>query len=122
MNRVFFTYVWGEPTAPAWPLTFANKASRRFARENVRDGDFVFTVATKDEPTRKDLRGRVTGLFRLTDLELNTADYSLPRDVKPEYDTTTRFPYALHPLQVWSIITPENVFSKLVGPLTGGHH
>lgn len=122
MTRVFFTYVWGEPTPPAWPLTFATKAARRFARDNVGDGDYVFTVATKDEPTRIDLRGFVTGLYRLTDLELNTADYDIPRDDRPEHDTVTRFPYCLHPLQVWTITERTRSFSQIVGPLSPKHH
>ena len=28
MTKVFFTYVWGPPGNPAWPMMFASKAAR----------------------------------------------------------------------------------------------
>lgn len=123
LQKVFFTYVWGPPGNPAWPLTFANKASRTHARKVLTEGDLVFTVCTKGEPTQPEYWGRVSGLFRLSDLEVNTADYDLPRRLdRPEFDGVSRFPYALHPIAVWEISSPDNVFSQLVGPLTPTHH
>lgn len=121
--RVFFTYVWGAPGDPAWPLTFASKAARTHARKVLTEGDLVFTVCTKSEPTPVDLWGRVTGLFRMSDLEVNTLDYDLPRRLdRPEFDSVVRFPYALHPIEVWEIADEKNLFSDLVGPLTPTHH
>lgn len=123
VSRVFFTYVWGAPGDPAWPLTFASKASRTHARKVLTEGDFVFTVCTKSEPTPVELWGRVTGLFRVSDLEVNTLDYDLPRRLdRPEFDSVARFPYALHPIEVWEIEGEQNLFSELVGPLTPTHH
>lgn len=121
--RAFFTYVWGAPGDPAWPLTFASKASRTHARKVLTEGDFVFTVCTKSEPTPVELWGRVAGLFRVSDLEVNTFDYDLPRRLdRPEFDSVARFPYALHPIEVWEITGEQNFFSELVGPLTPTHH
>lgn len=123
MSRVFFTYVWGPPGNPAWPLTFANKASRSHAKKVLTDGDLVFTVCTKGEPTSPEHWGRVGGVFQVSDLEVNTQDYDLPRKRdRPEYDSVTRFPYALHPIAVWEIASSENIFSELVGPLTPAQH
>ncbi len=122
-ERVFFTYVWGAPGEPASPLTFASKASRTQARNVLTEGDLVFTVCTRREPTPSDLWGRVVGLFCVSDLEVNTQDYELPRRLdRPEFDAITRFPFALHPLNVWEITSPDNMFSELVGPLTSTHH
>lgn len=123
VSKVFFTYVWGPPGNPAWPLTFATKAARSHARQELVEGDLVFTVGTKGEPTPHEHRGRVLGAFRVSDLEVNTQDYDLPRDrTRPEFDSVARFPYALHPIEVWEIPPPDNVFANLVGPLTPTHH
>lgn len=123
MTKVFFTYVWGPPGNPAWPMTFASKAARSHARKVLAEGDLVFTVGTKGEPTEKQDQGRVLGVFRVSDLEVNTQDYGLPRHHEnPEFDSVTRFPYALHPIAVWEITSPDNMFSELVGPLTPNHH
>lgn len=123
MIRVFFTYVWGPPGNPAWPLTFASKAARSHARKVLTEGDLVFAVGTRGEPTEKAHKGRVVGAFRVSDLEVNTQDYDLPskRD-NPDYDSVIRFPFALHPLAVWEITDPNNMFAELVGPLTPNHH
>ncbi len=122
-GRVFFTYVWGVPGEPAWPLTFANKAARTYAKTELRDGDIVFTVGTRTEPTADEHKGRVLGVYCVSDLEVNTRDYVdvLGHDRRSE-DVIARFPYALHPLRVWEITSPQNVFSELVGPLTPRHH
>lgn len=123
MTRVFFTYVWGPPGNPAWPLTFATKAARSHARKVLTEGDLVFTVCTRGEPTAPENWGRVSGVFRVSDLEVNTQDYDLPRRVDiPEFDSVTRFPFALHPITVWEITDPSNRFAELVGPLTPNHH
>lgn len=123
MSAVFFTYVWGPPGDPAWPLTFANKASRTHALRVLNEGDLVFTVCTARDPTPREQWGRVAGVFSVSDLQVNTQDYDLPRDeARPEFDGVTRFPFALHPLAVWEIDTTENLFARLVGPLTSTHH
>jgi len=42
----------------------------------------------------------VLGVYRVSDLEVNTLDHDLPHD-DPLYDkVTTQFPYALHPIKV----------------------
>ena len=116
MTKVFFTYVWGPPGNPAWPMTFATKAARSHARKVLTEGDLVFTVGTKGEPTAQQDQGRVLGVFRVSDLEVNTQDYGLPRRHKnPEFDSVTRFPFALHPNAVWEITSPDNKFAELVG-------
>ncbi|HMT44522.1 MAG TPA: hypothetical protein PKA59_08200 [Chakrabartia sp.] len=121
--KVFFTYVWGPPGNPAWPLTFANKAARTNARSVLAEGDLVFTVCTKGEPSPPEHQGRVVGVYRVSDLEVNTQDYDLPRNERqPEFDSFSRFPYALHPIAVWEIISSDNKFSDVVGPLTPTHH
>lgn len=123
MRKVFFTYVWGPPGNPASPLTFATRAARSHARKVLAEGDLVFTVCTRGEPTEPKDRGRVAGVFRVSDLEVNTKDYELPRKLRsPEYDSVKRFPYALHPIAVWEITAPNNLFAELVGPLTPNHH
>lgn len=123
MTKVFFTYVWGPPGTPAWPMTFATKAARSHARKVLAEGDLVFTVGTKGKPTAPQDQGRVLGVFRVSDLEVNTQDYGLPRrQENPEFDSVTRFPFALHPIAVWEITSPENKFAELVGPLTPNHH
>lgn len=123
MTKVFFTYVWGPPGNPAWPMTFASKAARSHARKVLTEGDLVFTVGTKGEPTAPQDQGRVLGVFRVSDLEVNTQDYGLPRrHENPEFDSVTRFPYALHPIAVWEITSSDSMFSELVGPLTPKHH
>ncbi|VXC65253.1 GIY-YIG nuclease family protein [Sphingomonas sp. 8AM] len=122
-QRVFFTYVWGPPGNPAWPLTFTNKATRSHALKALTEGDLIFTVCTRGEPTPFDHRGRVSGLYRVSDLEVNTQEYDIPRALdQPEFDSVSRFPYALHPIAVWEINSPDNIFSALVGPLTPTHH
>ncbi|NVK45931.1 MAG: hypothetical protein HWE33_06470 [Rhodobacteraceae bacterium] len=123
MTKVFFTYVWGPPGNPAWPMTFASKAARSHARKVLTEGDLVFTVGTKGEPTAPQDQGRVLGVFRVSDLEVNTQDYGLPRrHENPEFDSVTRFPFALHAIAVWEITSPDNKFAELVGPLTPNHH
>ncbi len=123
MTKVFFTYVWGAPGDPAWPLTFATKAARSHARKVLTEGDLVFTVGTRGEPTQATQKGRVLGVFRVSDLEVNTQDYGLPRKHdKSEFDSVTRFPFALHPIAVWEITSLDNMFAELVGPLTPNHH
>lgn len=122
MTKVFFTYVWGPPGNPAWPMTFATKAARSHARKVLTEGDLVFTVGTKGEPTAPQDQGRVLGVFRVSDLEVNTQDYGLPRRHEtPEFDSVTRFPFALHPIAVWEITSQDNKFAELVGPLTPNH-
>lgn len=121
--RVFFTYVWGAPGEPAWPLTFATKASRAHAKAVLAEGDLVFTVGTKGEPTHLDHRGRVVGIYQVSDLEVNTQDYGLlSKHDAPEFDSSLRFPFALHPISVSKIVDDNNIFSKLVGPLTPVDH
>lgn len=122
MPKTFFTYVWGSPGNPAWPLTFATKAARKHAQANLGEGDLVFTVGTKGEPTPQEERGKVLGVFRASDFEVNTQDYDLPRNPNREFDGVLRFPHALHPIQVWEVLDGEAYFSQLVGPLTPGHH
>lgn len=123
MTKVFFTYVWGAPGNPAWPMTFATKAARSHARKVLTEGDLVFTVGTRGEPTQEAHKGRVLGVFRVSDLEVNTQDYDLPRKHdNAEFDSVTRFPFALHPIAVWEITSPDNIFAELVGPLTPNHH
>jgi hypothetical protein len=123
MPKSFFTYVWGPPGNPCWPLTFASKAARTLARKVMSEGDYVFTVGTKAEPTLPENRGRVLGLYQVSALEVNTIDYTELIDTSgmPQR-TASEFPYALHPISVWEIIAQDNVFSRLVGPLTGAHH
>lgn len=123
MTKVFFTYVWGPPGNPAWPLTFADKGVRSHAKKRLTEGDLVFTVCTRGEPTEPEYKGRVGGVFRVSDLEVNTQDYDLPRHHdNPDYDSVKRFPFALHPITVWEITDPNNMFAELVGPLTPNHH
>lgn len=123
MTKIFFTYVWGPPGDPAWPLTFADKGARSHAKKRLTEGDLVFTVCTRGEPTEPEYKGRVAGVFRVSDLEVNTQDYDLPRHHdNPNYDSVKQFPFALHPITVWEITDPNNMFAKLVGPLTPNHH
>lgn len=123
MTKVFFTYVWGPPGNPAWPLTFATKAARSHARKVLTEGDLVFTVCTKGEPTSPENFGRVSGVFQVSDLEINTQDYGVPsRSDIPVMEAMARFPFALHPIAVWEITDPHNIFAELVGPLTPNHH
>lgn len=82
----------------------------------------VFTVGTKSDPTPQEERGKVLGVFRASDLEVNTQDYDLPRNPNPEFDGVLRFPHALHPIQVWEVQEEYAYFSQLVGPLTPRHH
>lgn len=123
MTKVFFTYVWGPPGDPAWPLTFASKAAQSHAQKVLLEGDLVFTVGTKGEPTQQEYQGRVLGVYCVSDLKMNTQDYGLPN--RPEFskfDSVNDFPFALHPISVWKITSTENIFSKLVGRLTSSHH
>jgi len=121
--KAFFTYVWGAPGNPAYPITFATKASRTRARKILSEGDLIFTVCTKGKPTDIELQGRVVGVYRASDIEISTKDYDVPRNLdNPEYDSITKFPYALHPLEVWQIQDSDNVFSEVVGPLTPKEH
>lgn len=123
MTKVFFTYVWGPPGNPAWPLTFATKAARSHARKVLTEGDLVFTVCTKGEPTAPENFGRVSGVFQVSDLEINTQDYGVPsRSDIPVMEALARFPFALHPIAVWEITDPNNMFAELVGPMTPNHH
>ena len=123
MNKVFFTYVWGPPGNPSWALTFATKAARSHARKVLTEGDLVFTVCTKGVPTAPENFGRVSGVFQVSDLEINTQDYGVPsRSDIPVMEALARFPFALHPIAVWEITDPNNMFAELVGPLTPNHH
>lgn len=120
MTKVFFTYVWGPPGNPSWPLTFSKKAARSHALKVLTEGDLVFTVGTKREPTDPQDQGRVLGVFRVSDLEVNTQDYDLPKS--PKFDGARHFPFALHPIAVWEITSTRNMFAELVGPLTPSDH
>ena len=56
-------------------------------------------------------------------MEVDTSDYDLPRRWDQlEYDSVSRFPFALHPISVSEVISKENLFSELVGTLTPRHH
>jgi hypothetical protein len=89
----------------------------------LTEGDLVFTVGTRGAPTQQSHKGRVLGVFRVSDLEVNTQDHGLPRKQdRPELDSVARFPFALHPIAVWEITSPDNIFAELVGPLTPNHH
>jgi hypothetical protein len=116
MGKSFFTYVWGPLGNPAWPLTFSTKAARAEARAGLTEGDMVFTVCTKKEPTLPQYQGRVVGAYKVSDLEVNTQDYDLPPD------GIKGFPFALHPIAVWRIASHKDVFADLVGPLTPNLH
>lgn len=119
MARIFFTYVWGHPGNPCWPLTFGSKAARTQARRALTEGDFVFTVGTKQEPTAPEDRGRVLGLYQVSDLEVNTRDYANQiTDSILKERAVVEFPVALHPIAVWEITDPSNIFSDIVGRLT----
>jgi hypothetical protein len=122
--KVFFTYVWGPPGNPAWPLTFGSKGSRTVALRTLVEGDLVFTVGTKGAPTPTDAQGRVVGAYRVSDMEVNTADYDLQakHHHSTEYDSARRFPFALHPIEVFEVVSMDNIFSSIVGPLTPTHH
>ncbi|PLW77680.1 GIY-YIG nuclease family protein [Cohaesibacter celericrescens] len=122
-GKIFFTYVWGAPGDPTWPLTFATKAARTHAKKVLSEGDIVFTVGTKTDPTAPEFKGRVVGVYQVSDMEVNTRDYvgGLPTE-RHDDSVVERFPYALHPLKVWQIDQDDNLFSDLVGPLTGRHH
>lgn len=123
MPKVFFTYVWGPPGDPCWPLTFGSKAARTQARMALSEGDHVLTVGTRGEATSPEYRGRVLGLYQVSSLEVNTVDYIEEIDASGATErAANEFPYALHPISVWEITSQENVFSRLVGPLTGAHH
>jgi hypothetical protein len=123
MSKVYFTYVWGPPGDPCWPLTFGSKAARTQARKVLEEGDFVFTVGTKGEATSPEYRGRVLGLYQVSSLEVNTIDYINEIETSGITErAASAFPYALHPIFVWQITTEENFFSRLVGPLTGAQH
>lgn len=123
MSKVFFTYVWGGPGNPAWPLTFASKAARTGAKRALSEGDFVFIVGTKNDPTPTDERGRVLGVYQVSSLEVNTQDYEEQIDKDPNSRRAAeKFPFALHPIAVWKITSNENLFAPLVGPLSGGKH
>lgn len=123
MPKVFFTYVWGPPGDPCWPLTFATKAARTQAKQALSEGDYVFTVGTKGEPTSPNYQGRVAGLYQVSSLEVNTTDYIDQVKVKDMAERlASQFPYALHPIAVWEITSQDNMFSRLVGPLTNTHH
>ncbi|HEX8047500.1 GIY-YIG nuclease family protein [Rhizobium sp.] len=123
MSKIFFTYVWGPPGDPCWPLTFASKGARTLAKRALTEGDYVFTVGTKGEPTLPNYQGRVSGLYQVSSLDVNTIDYIDQVEVKAITERlATKFPYALHPIAVWEITSQGNVFSRLVGPLTSAHH
>jgi hypothetical protein len=121
--KVFFTYVWGSPGEPAWPLTFRDRGSRTHAKRVLSEGDLVFTVCTKTEPSPVKDWGRVMAVYRVSDLEVNTADYGLPsRFGKVGFDSVALFPYALHPISVSEVVSSDNLFSELLGSLTNTHH
>jgi len=123
MPKVFFTYVWGPPGDPCWPLTFGSKAARTQANKALSEGDYVFTVGTKGEATSPPYQGRVLGLYQVSSMEVNTIDYIEQIDTSSVWArAASEFPYALHPISVWEITAPENTFSRIVGPLTGAHH
>lgn len=123
MSKIFFTYVWGPPGDPCWPLTFGSKAARTLAKKALSEGDHVFTVGTRGEPTSSDFQGRVLGLYQVSSLEVNTVDYINQIETSGITErAASEFPYALHPISVWEITSPENIFSRIVGPLTGTHH
>lgn len=87
------------------------------------EGDFVFTVGTKGEPTWPEYRGRVLGLYQVSSLEVNTIDYIDQIDTSGITErAASEFPYALHPIFVWEITSQDSIFSRLAGPLTGAHH
>ena len=104
-------------------MTFASKAAQSHARKTLTEGDLVFAVGAKGEPTAPQDQGRVLGVFQVSDLEVNTEDYGLARrHENPESDSSTRFPFALHPIAVWEIPSPNNIFADLVWSLTPNHH
>ena len=123
MPKVFFTYVWGPPGDPCWPLTFGSKGARTQAKKALSEGDYIFTIGTKKEPTDPAYQGRVLARYEVSSLEVNTADYLNHIDSRAMTDrAASAFPYALHPISVHEITSRNNIFSKLVGTLTGGHH
>src|SRR5690554_2109086 len=110
MAAVFFTYVWGTPGNPCWPLTFGSKAARTIAKRALSEGDFVFTIGTQGEPTSPPDRGRVLGVYQVSTLEVNTQDYvGQIGEVDVLERVVSKFPFALHPIAVWEITAADNV-------------
>nr|WP_272211144.1 GIY-YIG nuclease family protein [Marinicella sp. W31]MDC2877029.1 GIY-YIG nuclease family protein [Marinicella sp. W31] len=118
MPKVFFTYVWGPPGEPCWPLTFSSKGGRTQARNVLSDGDYVFTIGTRQQETDEQYRGRVLGLYQVTTQEVNTRDYIDPLSAgEAMRRTAEEFAFALHPALVWEITDTDNDFGNLVGSL-----
>ncbi|MCZ4345537.1 GIY-YIG nuclease family protein [Devosia neptuniae] len=89
----------------------------------MSEGDFVFTVGTKGEPTSPPDRGRVLGVYQVSSLEVNTQDYvGQIGEVDVVERVASKFPFALYPIAAWEITAAANVFSAIAGPLTGAHH
>jgi hypothetical protein len=100
---VFMTKTWGF-SDPCGPLQFSTEGWRARARAELRPGDLVVIVGTKELPTQPSEQGRLLGIMEPTTEVVLWQDFELPTrpedfDDEGEY----RWPFGLLNSAAWKI-------------------
>lgn len=100
---VFMTKTWGFGD-PCGPLQFSTEGWRTRARAELRPGDLVVIVGTKELPTQPSEQGRLLGIMEPTTEVVLWQDFELPTrpedfDDEGEY----RWPFGLLNRAAWKI-------------------
>jgi hypothetical protein len=101
--NVFMTKTWGF-SIPCSPLQFSTEGWRARARAELKAGDLVVIVGTKEPPTQPAERGRLLGIMELTTEVVFWQDFDLP--TRPEHfddEGEYRWPYGLLNRAAWRI-------------------
>ena len=100
---VYMTKVWGFGV-PCGPLQFSTSGWRDRAREELRPGDLVVLVGTKEPPTADEDQGRLLGIMEPTTEPVMSLDFPLqiaPHDFTA--DNEYRWPFALLNKRAWKL-------------------
>jgi hypothetical protein len=110
---MYMTKVWGFDT-PVGPLQFSTQGWRDRARADLKPGDLVVLVGTKDDPTDSNDQGRVLGMMEPTTEVVMSLDFEMhttPTDF--DDDGQYRWPYGLLNRRAWKFSEPRPLLEEL---------
>ena len=110
---MYMTKVWSFP-APVGPLQFSTQGWRDRARADLKPGDLVVLVGTKEDPTDPSDQGRVLGMMEPTTEIVMSLDFEMhtrPTDFddKGQY----RWPYGLLNRRAWKFSEPPPLLEEI---------
>jgi hypothetical protein len=103
---LYLTKVWGF-SVPCGPLQFSTAGWRDRARAELRQGDLVVLVGTREEPTPEEDRGRLLGMMEPTTEPVMSLDFPLTvSDTDFTESGEYKWPYGLLNRQAWRFVEP----------------